>query len=54
MGIIIDYFTGSLISKGKIIGGFLIIAGLTYNFNVDKKHSAAASAEDVNISNESI
>lgn len=37
-GIIIDYFTGNLISKGKIIGGFLVIAGLTYNFNIDKKH----------------
>lgn len=37
-GIIIDYFTGNLISKGKIIGGFLIIAGLTYNFNIDKKY----------------
>ncbi|MCY6369489.1 DMT family transporter [Clostridium ganghwense] len=37
-GIIIDSFTGNLISKGKLIGGFLIIAGLVYNFNVDKKH----------------
>ncbi|MCY6483062.1 DMT family transporter [Clostridium aestuarii] len=39
-GLFIDHFTGNLISKGKIIGGFLIIAGLMYNFNVDKKQIA--------------
>ncbi|MCF6460423.1 MULTISPECIES: DMT family transporter [unclassified Clostridium] len=38
-GIGIDYFRGSLISKGKIIGGLFIIAGLIYNFNVDKQDS---------------
>ncbi|MCY6353817.1 DMT family transporter [Clostridium sp. ZS2-4] len=43
-GIIIDYFTGNLISKGKIIGGFLIIAGLTYNFSVDKKSLVKSEA----------
>lgn len=43
-GIIIDYFTSNLISKGKIIGGFLIIAGLTYNFNIDKKHLVKSEA----------
>ncbi len=35
-GIIIDYLTGTAVSKGKIIGGFLIIIGLMYNFLVDK------------------
>jgi transporter family-2 protein len=53
-GIIIDYFAGGLISKGKIIGGVLIIAGLTYNFNVDKKHALTSTAQNVNSSNESI
>lgn len=43
-GIIIDYFTSNLISKGKIIGGLLIIAGLTYNFNIDKKHLVKSEA----------
>ncbi|QUH19233.1 DMT family transporter [Alkaliphilus sp. B6464] len=36
-GIIIDYYTLSLISKGKIIGGLLVIVGLTYNLTIDKK-----------------
>ncbi|MBU5676424.1 DMT family transporter [Alkaliphilus sp. MSJ-5] len=36
-GIIIDYYTLSLISKGKIIGGLLVVAGLTYNLIIDKK-----------------
>lgn len=36
--ILIDYFTGHAISKGKIAGGLLICAGLLYNFYVDKKH----------------
>lgn len=38
-GIAIDYFTGNFISTGKIVGGLLIVAGLTYNFNVDRKQS---------------
>jgi len=36
-GILIDYFTVGFISKGKIIGGLLILLGLLYNSNVDKK-----------------
>lgn len=36
-GIIIDYYTLSLISKGKIIGGLLVLSGLTYNLAIDKK-----------------
>ncbi|MCY6957160.1 DMT family transporter [Clostridium brassicae] len=38
-GIAIDYCRGNLISKGKIIGGLFIIAGLIYNFNIDKQES---------------
>lgn len=36
-GIILDYFTGVEVSKGKIIGGILILLGMTYNSMVDKK-----------------
>ena len=36
-GILIDYFRVGFISKGKIIGGLLILLGLLYNSNVDKK-----------------
>ena len=30
-GMVIDYFNLNLISKGKIIGGLLVVAGLSYN-----------------------
>ena len=36
-GMVIDFFTGNTISKGKVIGGILICAGLYYNLRVDKK-----------------
>jgi len=36
-GILIDYFRVGFISKGKIIGGLLILLGIIYNSNVDKK-----------------
>ncbi|QGU94391.1 EamA-like transporter family protein [Clostridium bovifaecis] len=36
-GIVLDYFTGNEVSKGKIIGGILILAGMTYNSMVDRK-----------------
>ena len=38
-GILIDYFRVGFISKGKIIGGFLILLGIIYNSNVDKKET---------------
>lgn len=38
-GIILDYFTGVEVSKGKIIGGILILLGMTYNSMVDKKET---------------
>lgn len=37
IGIIIDYITFGTLSIGKIIGGILVLGGLTYNLNVDKK-----------------
>ncbi|MGV8982999.1 DMT family transporter [Clostridium sp.] len=36
-GILIDYFRVGFVSKGKIIGGLLILLGLLYNSNVEKK-----------------
>jgi len=36
-GILIDYLRVGFISKGKIIGGLLILLGIIYNSNVDKK-----------------
>jgi len=36
-GVIIDYIRFDYISKGKIIGGILIILGILYNTNIDKK-----------------
>lgn len=38
MGIIIDFFIGNSISKGKIIGGLLILGGMFYNSYIDKKN----------------
>jgi transporter family-2 protein len=36
-GILIDYFRVGFVSRGKIIGGLLILIGLVYNSNIDKK-----------------
>lgn len=36
-GIVIDSIVGNTISKGKIIGGILILIGLIYNSYIDKK-----------------
>ena len=38
-GIIIDFFRDGLISKGKIIGGMLILCGMLYNFYVDNSEN---------------
>lgn len=35
-GILIDYFIVGFVSKGKIIGGVLILLGIMYNSYVDK------------------
>lgn len=37
LAIIIDYFTLNILSIGKVIGGFLVLAGLSYNLFIDKK-----------------
>lgn len=39
-GILIDYFSNGLISIGKLIGGTLVVLGLTYNLMVDKKNES--------------
>ena len=36
-GIVIDYFTLNKLSIGKVIGGLLVLMGLTYNLIVDKR-----------------
>jgi len=48
VGILLDYFYGSSISKGKLIGGAFIIAGLVYNFIIDKKHLAENQVHAIN------
>ena len=44
-GILIDFFREGLISKGKIIGGILIIAGMMYNFCVDNSENKNKNIE---------
>lgn len=41
-GIIIDYYSSYIISKGTIIGGLLVFLGLTYNIFIDKNESSKA------------
>ncbi|HSQ87671.1 DMT family transporter [Romboutsia sp.] len=41
-GIIIDYYSSDIISKGTIIGGLLVFVGLTYNMFIDKIKSSKA------------
>lgn len=36
-GIVFDYLTGMEISKGKVVGGLLILAGMAYNSMIDRK-----------------
>lgn len=43
IGILIDYFSYSTVSIGKLIGGLLILFGLSYNMILDK------NIEDTNI-----
>lgn len=37
VGIVIDYFTLNKLSIGKLTGGLLVLAGLSYNLFIDKK-----------------
>ncbi|WP_291654042.1 DMT family transporter [Clostridium sp.] len=46
IGIIIDYFTTNNISIGKILGGLLILFGLSYNIFIDKR---AQETESLNV-----
>lgn len=45
-GIVIDYIRLSSVSKGKIIGGLIIVLGLLYNTNLDKKQSGEEKEEE--------
>lgn len=47
IGIFIDYFTLDGLSVGKIIGGFLVLLGLTYNLLIDKKHEMKTDSEQL-------
>ncbi|MDV4150041.1 DMT family transporter [Clostridium sp. AL.422] len=40
IGIFIDYYAYSTVSIGKIIGGILILIGLSYNMVIDKKNDS--------------
>lgn len=40
MGVIIDFFTLHDISIGKVLGGFLVLLGLTYNLILDRADTA--------------
>ena len=46
VGIILDYVTLGTLSPGKIIGGILVLIGLSYNLNIDKK----AITNEINLS----
>ena len=37
VGVIIDYFTQGIMSPGNIIGGILVLSGLTYNLLLDRQ-----------------
>lgn len=45
VGIIIDYLTLNQLSLGKVIGGFLVLIGLTYNLVLDQKQEVLHSTE---------
>jgi transporter family-2 protein len=42
VGIIIDYFALKELSLGKIVGGLLVLFGLSYNLLLDKKQAEKA------------
>ncbi len=46
VGTIIDYFTFNQLSIGKIIGGILVLSGLTYNLVLDQKKSEQFSIDN--------
>jgi transporter family-2 protein len=42
-GILIDYINSNKLSIGKLIGGIMVLIGLTYNLLVDKKEKVLES-----------
>ncbi|WP_027625985.1 DMT family transporter [Clostridium lundense] len=44
-GIVIDFITVNVVSKGKIIGSILILGGLWYNFYIDKQELSKEEIE---------
>jgi transporter family-2 protein len=47
VGIIIDYVSLNQLSAGKIVGGLLVLSGLTYNLLVDRKSEALTSSDNL-------
>jgi len=45
IGIIMDYLTLNKLSIGKVIGGLLVLAGLTYNLLIDKNKKLAITRD---------
>lgn len=39
-GVILDYFVLNSLSTGKLLGGFLVLGGLSYNLLLDKRGDA--------------
>lgn len=48
IGIVIDYYSYNKISIGKILGGILILLGLSYNMLVDKKNNLLIKTKSIN------
>lgn len=46
VGIVIDYFTLGQVSAGKLIGGLLVLGGLTYNLIIDKSQEMQVASEE--------
>lgn len=49
VGIIIDYFTLKQLPLGKILGGLLVVFGLTYNLLIDKKNVSQIASDKISL-----
>lgn len=48
---VIDYYYFDIFSKGKIIGGLLLLIGLIYNARVDKKYENKECSKNIEVKN---
>jgi len=44
MGVLIDFFNSGDVSIGKVIGGFLVLLGLTYNLLLDRTYESVKNS----------